>query len=375
MSAGWHPTTAEVHRDAHDFLSREDPDAEQRGYYYSAQELNEQRMERAIQDELELERLSKAAVEAEETRLLAGSGGGLHTATEAPETAEQLHQRVTHMGLLTVIRPIEEETFHVRQHKQPGAQSQPPTQHPPQVSFANCDPPTKPPPGGPSSPTTKQPNPRLQTTSMAEVDLSKVKDQRLRDVFDVNSAVGVHDLAGWSDEELDNLVENFQPEYLPAVIKKGIRSEGAHMASSLCWEALTYTNAKDEKLLRHVSGFLHPGQMVGILAGPDGGATPLLNVLARREKDSAWTGSVLYNGQQRTEEYTRVTGYVDKVDTHIALLHRVRDALLLRSSPPAPGAAGQPGAAESEDRDEAAGSVACGRDVHWRQQCAWCEWR
>ena len=132
--------------------------------------------------------------------------------------------------------------------------------------------------------------------------------------------MGMHDLAGWSDEELDHLVDNFQPEYLPGLIKKGIKTEGGHTASSLCWEGLTYTNKADEKLLRHVSGYLHPGQIVGILAGPDGGATPLLNVLAGREKDSAWTGSVLYNGKDRTEEYTRVTGYVDKVDVHIPLL-------------------------------------------------------
>ena len=155
---------------------------------------------------------------------------------------------------------------------------------------------------------------------MAEVDLSKVKDEKQREVFDPNSSVGMHELAGWSDEELDRLVENFQPEYLPGLIKKGIQNEGGHKASSLCWEGLTYTNGKDEKLLRHASGYLHPGQMVGILAGPDAGATPLLNILAGREKDDAWTGSVLYDGQQRTEEYKRVTGYVDKVDTHIALL-------------------------------------------------------
>ena len=130
----------------------------------------------------------------------------------------------------------------------------------------------------------------------------------------------MRELAGWSDEELDGLVENFQPEYLPGLIKKGIKTEGGHTASSLCWEGLTYKNAKDETLLRHVSGYLHPGQMVGILAGPDGGATPLLNVLAGREKDSAWTGSVLYNGQQRTEEFNRVNGFVDKSDTHIALM-------------------------------------------------------
>ena len=155
---------------------------------------------------------------------------------------------------------------------------------------------------------------------MTDVDLSKVQDERLREFYDPNGAKGMHDLAGWSDEELDQLVDNFQPEYLPGLIKKGIRTEGGHSASSLCWEGLTYTNARDETLLRHVSGYLQPGQMVGILAGPDAGATPLLNVLADREKESAWTGSVLYNGQPRTEEFRRVNGYVDKNDTHIALL-------------------------------------------------------
>ena len=320
----WHPTTDEVHREAHDFLSRSGPQ-QQRGYYYTAQELNELRMEQAVQNELELDRLRKEAEEEEERQQqLAANGGVLPTVTETPEMADQSQQRVVHLsGPAMVIRPTESETFHIRQHEQPPLQPQPLPQYQstsPAQPSNNATSPSKPQPAAISASTKRPPSLRRQDTSMAEVDLSKVKDERLREVFDPNSSTGMHELAGWSDEELDNLVDNFQPEYLPGLIKKGIKTEGGHSASSLCWEGLTYTNKKDEKLLRHVSGYLHPGQMVGILAGPDGGATPLLNVLAGREKDSAWTGSVLYNGQQRTEEFKRVTGFVDKNDTHIALL-------------------------------------------------------
>lgn len=318
----WHLTTDEVHREAHEFLSRSGPQ-QQRGYYYTSQELNELRMEQALQEELELERLRKAAEDAQQQQQrqqLDGSSGGLTGVAEEAEQPSDAQQRVVHLaGPVMVVRPTEEETFHTRQHEQPPSASQP---QPPPSTATSPRPPTN--SSHTANPTRSAsgavPNLRRQNTSMAEVDLSKVKDERLREVFDPNSAVSMRELAGWSDEELDRLVDNFQPEYLPGIIKKGIKREGGHTASSLCWEGLTYTNNKDEKLLRHVSGYLHPGQMVGILAGPDGGATPLLNVLAGREKDTAWTGSVLYNGKERTEEFKRVTGYVDKNDTHIALL-------------------------------------------------------
>ena len=336
----WHPTTDELHREAHEFLARSSPQ-QQRGYYYTAQELNEARMEQALQDELELDRLRKEAEEEQQRQQLAAANGGLSEVPESPEQEEQPGQRVVQLtGPVMVLRPTDEETFHIRpRHEQPPPPnaSQPTSpaqpQQPPASASAFASPRSQPtssqaehatdssPPrrsgsGGVQGP----PSLRRQDTSMAEVDLSKVKDERLREVFDPSSSVGMHALAGWSDEELDNLVDNFQPEYLPGLIKKGIKTEGGHTASSLCWEGLTYTNKKEDTLLRHVSGYLHPGQMVGILAGPDGGATPLLNVLAGREKDSAWNGSVLYNGQPRTEEYKRVTGFVDKNDTHIALL-------------------------------------------------------
>ena len=315
----WHPTTDELHREAHEFLSRSGPQ-QQRGYYYSAQDLNEARMEQALQDELELERLGKAAEDEQQRQQIDGNSGGPPEVAESPEDIDQSQQRIVQLtGPVMVLRPTEEETFHVRPHEQPPPQ--PETASQPTSSSPRPPPNARPTPSRSASGSVQSPpNLRRQNTSMAEVDLSKVKDERLREVFDPNSSVGMHELAGWSDEELDNLVENFQPEYLPGLIRKGMKTEGAHQASSLCWEGLTYTNNKDEKLLRHVSGYLHPGQIVGILAGPDGGATPLLNVLAGREKDSAWTGSVLYNGQQRSEEYKRVTGYVDKNDTHIGLL-------------------------------------------------------
>ena len=237
---------------------------------------------------------------------------------ESPDTVEQ-QQHMVHPGPVMVVRPTALDTFHNTPHEHHSFQLPPSTD-----SHATSSRPLQPAPSTLHSTSshsatcpTKQPHAAL---SASATGLSKVKDERQREAFDPNSSVGMHELAGWSDEELDRLVENFQPEYLPGLIKKGIQNEGGHKASSLCWEGLTYTNGKDEKLLRHASGYLHPGQMVGILAGPDAGATPLLNILAGREKDDAWTGSVLYNGQQRTEEYKRVTGYVDKVDTMISLL-------------------------------------------------------
>ena len=94
----------------HDFLARSTPQ-QQRGYYYTAQDLNEVRMEQAVQNELELERLRREAEEEEERQQLAASGG-LHPVTETTEHVDHSQQRVAHLsGPVMVVRPTESETI------------------------------------------------------------------------------------------------------------------------------------------------------------------------------------------------------------------------------------------------------------------------
>ena len=51
-----------------------------------------------------------------------------------------------------------------------------------------------------------------------------------------------------------------------------------------------------KKILTDISGYLQPGEMVGILGATGSGKTTLLNCLAGRLHPSAWSGSVKVNG-------------------------------------------------------------------------------
>ena len=304
---------ADAVREANEFLHSRTPQ-QARGFYFTAQEVTDSRLERWLQDELTLEQLTEQAA--------------------AAGTAQPGQQLVRPLPpVTTVLAPSRGLSFHLipaagsDSASPSGPQQQQQQQPPPSTSSS---PRARPDAGQQQSPAPKQaagedgavPKPPFlqQQSSMGEVDLSRIEDEQVRAAFDPKSDITLTTLAGWSDEQLDSVVEAFSPEFIPGLIRKSVRTEGGHTAQSLSWDRLSYVNKQGDALLKLVSGFLHPGQMTGILAGPDGGATPLLNVLAGREKASAWTGSVLYNGRPPAEDFNRWTGYVDKDDVHIALL-------------------------------------------------------
>ena len=318
---------AELIREANAFLARQTPTRE-RGYYFTAQDLHDHRIEEQIQRDIEVEeqlRLQRAEdigqsptvadVSSAEV-IRPAPGDRLHFGPPLPSTSTSSpRQHSPH-------RPENEHTT-ASDPSASASSSHAASQPPPPASVSSSAQPASadassspPPPGGGAPP----PPPLLHQQSSVPLDLDSISDPKVREVVDPNSSVSMHEMSQWSDEQLDQLVDAFSPEFIPGLIKKAIRLEGGKTAQSLSWDSLTYTNAQGEQLLKHVSGYLNPGQMVGILAGPDGGATPLLNILAGREKAKAWTGEVLYNGQPPSSDFNRFTGYVNKDDTHIALL-------------------------------------------------------
>ena len=331
-------TNSALIREANAFLARRTPTTA-RGFYFTQQDLHDHRIEQHIQrdiDEEELQLQHTAAAAAQ-------SGGGqqqpqpqqrppppssssspLSLSAPAPPAAVESTS-------VDIFRPGRDERLHFGSPvPSTSPSSAPPSSSSPRTSGSPPPPPSSASPSGDvaasaaaaaSGDGVPPPPPLLQQqSSEVQVDLDSISDPRVREVVDPNSRVSMHQLSSWSDAELDGLVEAFAPEYIPGLIRKAIAFEGGQAAQSLSWDGLTYTNDKGVELLKHVSGYLQPGQIVAILAGPDGGATPLLNILAGREKAKAWTGEVLYNGRPRSSDFNRFTGYVDKDDTHIALL-------------------------------------------------------
>ncbi|KAJ2802539.1 FAD-dependent urate hydroxylase, partial [Coemansia guatemalensis] len=79
----------------------------------------------------------------------------------------------------------------------------------------------------------------------------------------------------------------------------------------------------DLNVLKGISGIVHPGQILAILGASGAGKSTLLDILSRREKCGNVSGKVLINdrdliGGLTTEEFHRMSGYVDQQDLHVA---------------------------------------------------------
>jgi hypothetical protein len=152
-----------------------------------------------------------------------------------------------------------------------------------------------------------------ETSAMsANIDLGTM----VRQAINSNSSLSMHEMVKCSDVQLTASIDKFAPESIPGLVRKTIRHEDARTASAHLWDNLIYIDKNGETLLKHASGHPNPGQTVGIIAGPDGGAIVLLNVLAGKEKQKWWTGDLGYSGQSRSE-YRRVTGCRRRSEAHL----------------------------------------------------------
>ena len=81
-----------------------------------------------------------------------------------------------------------------------------------------------------------------------------------------------------------------------------------HIPAMLMFKQMGYTvGGKD--VLRQVSGFVKPGQVMAIMGASGAGKTSLLDILARRHKSGTIHGHIYVNGRTvSSSEYKRVVG-------------------------------------------------------------------
>ncbi|KAJ1813359.1 (ABC) transporter, partial [Coemansia sp. RSA 2599] len=81
--------------------------------------------------------------------------------------------------------------------------------------------------------------------------------------------------------------------------------------------------AESVQVLKNISGMVKPGEILAILGASGAGKSTLLDILSRREKCGVVTGKVQINDKDiisgiTTEEFHRMSGYVDQQDLHVA---------------------------------------------------------
>ncbi|KAJ0327152.1 hypothetical protein COL5a_006329 [Colletotrichum fioriniae] len=73
---------------------------------------------------------------------------------------------------------------------------------------------------------------------------------------------------------------------------------------------------KDLQLLRGVSGYVKPGQLVALMGSSGAGKTTLMDVLAQRKDSGTIEGSIMVNGKPQGISFQRTTGYCEQNDVH-----------------------------------------------------------
>ncbi|KAJ0383508.1 hypothetical protein COL922a_010352 [Colletotrichum nupharicola] len=73
---------------------------------------------------------------------------------------------------------------------------------------------------------------------------------------------------------------------------------------------------QDLQLLRGVSGFVKPGQLVALMGSSGAGKTTLMDVLAQRKDSGCIEGSIMVNGKPQGISFQRTTGYCEQNDVH-----------------------------------------------------------
>ena len=170
--------------------------------------------------------------------------------------------------------------------------------------------------------------PRVVDQSKAELNLSNIQNPKIRAYLDpLDDSLTPQDLHSWSQAELNELNAAIEPQHLTTIIRKAVEWYATDRCKPLSFRDVSLKNANGRFALRHVSGFLNPGQTVAILSAPDAGTTNLLNVLAGRQETGEIRGDVLYDGRPRDPSFQRHVGYVPKDDVNFALL-TVKETLM-----------------------------------------------
>jgi ABC-type multidrug transport system ATPase subunit len=72
----------------------------------------------------------------------------------------------------------------------------------------------------------------------------------------------------------------------------------------------------DLQLLRNVSGYVRPGELVALMGSSGAGKTTLMDVLAQRKDAGRIEGGIMVNGRPQDVAFQRSTGYCEQNDVH-----------------------------------------------------------
>ncbi|KAK7743073.1 hypothetical protein SLS62_010705 [Diatrype stigma] len=73
---------------------------------------------------------------------------------------------------------------------------------------------------------------------------------------------------------------------------------------------------KEKQLLRDVSGYVKPGQLVALMGASGAGKTTLMDALSQRKDSGRLEGSIMVNGKPQGITFQRDTGYCEQNDVH-----------------------------------------------------------
>ncbi|KAL9944680.1 hypothetical protein ACHAP6_007539 [Verticillium nonalfalfae] len=101
-------------------------------------------------------------------------------------------------------------------------------------------------------------------------------------------------------------------------------SETEHKSSHLVQTVFTFKDISyyvrhqghEKQLLKDVSGYVKPGQLVALMGSSGAGKTTLMDVLAQRKDGGRIEGSIMVNGKPQGISFQRTTGYCEQNDVH-----------------------------------------------------------
>jgi ATP-binding cassette subfamily G (WHITE) protein 2 (SNQ2) len=87
----------------------------------------------------------------------------------------------------------------------------------------------------------------------------------------------------------------------------------------LTWEDLCYdvpVPSGELRLLKHIYGYVKPGQLTALMGASGAGKTTLLDVLANRKNIGVISGDKLVDGKTPGIAFQRGTAYAEQLDVH-----------------------------------------------------------